>query len=260
MHGGDRNRTSPFAFTGNKFEFRALGSSKSLGFPNTVLNTIVAEAIDELADELEAELEGGAELDEAVARGRQGRRTTGNKQIVFGGDNYSDEWHTEAEQRGLLNLRTTPDALPWLVDEQTSGSSSTTTCSPSASSSRATRSPSSSTSMKLNIEAETAASIARTMILPAAVRHLGELKDAGPQRRLGDELKAAIDGSSRRSARSRRPTPGTAAEGLDARQATCATRSSPRWTPSASVADKLEKLVADDLWPLPKYSEMLFIK
>ena len=73
MHGGDRNRTSPFAFTGNKFEFRALGSSMSLGFPNTVLNTIVAEAIDELADELEAKTSGGGGLDEAVTRGRQGR-------------------------------------------------------------------------------------------------------------------------------------------------------------------------------------------
>ena len=72
MHGGDRNRTSPFAFTGNKFEFRALGSSMSLAFPNTVLNTIVAEAIDDLADKLEAKISAGEEAGAAVADGRQG--------------------------------------------------------------------------------------------------------------------------------------------------------------------------------------------
>ena len=118
LHGGDRNRTSPFAFTGNKFEFRALGSSMSLGFANTVLNTIVAEAIDEMADEVEAALQGARSATTPFSRssGRPGRRTSA---IVFGGDNYSDEWHEEAEKRGLANLRTTPDALPWMVEKQT---------------------------------------------------------------------------------------------------------------------------------------------
>ncbi len=110
MHGGDRNRTSPFAFTGNKFEFRALGSSMSLAFPNTVLNTIVAEAIDELADRLEAKTSGGMDVAEAVIEVVK-ESYTANKQICFDGDNYSEEWHAEAEQRGLKNLRTTPDAL-----------------------------------------------------------------------------------------------------------------------------------------------------
>ena len=114
MHGGDRNRTSPFAFTGNKFEFRALGSSMSLSLPNTVLNTIVAEAVDYLAEELEDALEAGADL-EAALRPILQRSYAANKQIVFGGDNYSEEWHAEAESRGLLNLRATPDALPYLA-------------------------------------------------------------------------------------------------------------------------------------------------
>src|SRR5690606_28310772 len=96
MHGGDRNRTSPFAFTGNKFEFRALGSSMSLAFPNTVLNTIVAEAIDELADQLEAKLNSGTELAEAVTEVVK-ESYAANKQIVFGGDNYDEAWHKEAE-------------------------------------------------------------------------------------------------------------------------------------------------------------------
>src|SRR6516165_10442444 len=102
LHGGDRNRTSPFAFTGNKFEFRALGSSMSLALPNTVLNTIVAEAIDALADELERSSESGAGLEDALPAILQASYAE-NKQIVFGGDNYSDDWHTEAEGRGLLN-------------------------------------------------------------------------------------------------------------------------------------------------------------
>ncbi len=145
MHGGDRNRTSPFAFTGNKFEFRALGSSMSLAFPNTVLNTIVAEAIDELADKLEAKTSGGMDVAEAVIEVVKDSYAA-NKQVCFGGDNYSEEWHAEAEQRGLKNLRTTPDALPEvLADDDRSPPSRTTTCSPSASWSRASRSGSSST-------------------------------------------------------------------------------------------------------------------
>ena len=118
LHSGDRNRTSPFAFTGNKFEFRALGSSQSPSFPNTVLNTIVAEAIDELADKLDAALKAGASLEKAIlAIVKESYRT--HRRIVFNGDNYSEAWHAEAEQRGLANLRSTPDALPWLVDRQT---------------------------------------------------------------------------------------------------------------------------------------------
>jgi len=109
LHGGDRNRTSPFAFTGNKFEFRALGSSASLGLPNTVLNTIVAEAVDELAADLKKGLKASkGDLFAAVAEVVKGVWTA-NKQIVFAGDNYSEAWHVEAEKRGLENLHTTPD-------------------------------------------------------------------------------------------------------------------------------------------------------
>src|SRR6476661_6628572 len=102
MHGGDRNRTSPFAFTGNKFEFRALGSSMSLALPNTVLNTIVAEAIDQLCDKLEARGSNGTSTEEAVVE--IVRETySANKQICFDGDNYTEAWHQEAERRGLIN-------------------------------------------------------------------------------------------------------------------------------------------------------------
>ena len=109
---GDRNRTSPFAFTGNKFEFRALGSSASPSLPNTVLNTIVAESIDRLSNEVESR---GIDALPDILK----ESWNSSKQVVFNGDNYSEEWHKEAEQRGLLNLRTTPDALPELVKPET---------------------------------------------------------------------------------------------------------------------------------------------
>ena len=109
---GDRNRTSPFAFTGNKFEFRALGSSQSPSLPNTVLNTIVAEAIDSLCEDLENAMAGtkkkpGKSFEEALPAVIAAAYKTA-RPIVFGGDNYSEEWHKEAGKRGLLNLRTHP--------------------------------------------------------------------------------------------------------------------------------------------------------
>ncbi len=103
LHGGDRNRTSPFAFTGNKFEFRALGSSQSLAMPNTVLNTIVAEAIDDLAGKLKTALKGSRrEPREGGRESRSATATAANKRIIFDGDNYAPEWHEEAEKRGLV--------------------------------------------------------------------------------------------------------------------------------------------------------------
>lgn len=109
----DRNRTSPFAFTGNKFEFRMLGSASSISGPNTVMNTIVADAISYIADELE-------KADDVTAKAKELIRdlATKHKRIIFNGNNYSDEWVREAESRGLLNLKNTADAVPHLVDEK----------------------------------------------------------------------------------------------------------------------------------------------
>lgn len=109
----DRNRTSPFAFTGNKFEFRSLGSNLNIACPNIMLNTFVAEELAEFADELEK-----ADDFEAAAKALIKRVYSEHKRIVFNGDNYSDEWVKEAEKRGLLNLRTMPDALPYYVSEK----------------------------------------------------------------------------------------------------------------------------------------------
>ncbi len=112
----DRNRTSPFAFTGNKFEFRMLGSSFSISGPNIVLNTITADILEKFADRLEAAQDFGKELD-AVLR----ETVRKHRRIVFNGDNYTQEWVREADARGLLNLRTTPDALPCFISEKNIG-------------------------------------------------------------------------------------------------------------------------------------------
>ena len=109
----DRNRTSPFAFTGNKFEFRMVGSSQSIADCNTMLNTIVAEELSQFADQLEGAKDFESALNELV------RKTiTDHKRIIFNGNNYSDEWVAEAQERGLLNLKSTVEALPYLVKEK----------------------------------------------------------------------------------------------------------------------------------------------
>jgi len=111
---GDRNRTSPFAFTGNKFEFRAVSSNQSIGYPNIALNVAVTESLDYIATELEQAVKGGKKLDKAVAE-LLPKVIKENKQIIFNGNNYADEWTKEAKKRGLLNLANTVDALPQLV-------------------------------------------------------------------------------------------------------------------------------------------------
>ena len=114
---GDRNRTSPFAFTGNKFEFRAVSSNQSIGYPNIALNVAVTESLDFIATELEQAVKGGKKLDKAVAE-LLPKVIKENKQIIFNGNNYADEWTREAKKRGLLNLANTVDALPQLVTKE----------------------------------------------------------------------------------------------------------------------------------------------
>ncbi|HVD38770.1 MAG TPA: glutamine synthetase III [Solirubrobacterales bacterium] len=257
LHGGDRNRTSPFAFTGNKFEFRALGSSMSLGFPNTVLNTIAAEAIDELAGKLEARLDSGVEMPQAVIEIVK-ESYLANKQVCFGGDNYSEEWHQEAERRGLKNLKTTPDALPEVLAESTIQAFENYHVLSKGELESRYEVWVEQYWLRANIEAEVAFSIAKTMILPAALRYLALIGESGVSaiegevRGLVDELVAGLGELEAANA-----DPGL--EGLEmaihARDKQLGAMADVR-----DAADKLERVVADDLWPLPKYEEMLFIK
>jgi glutamine synthetase len=260
LHGGDRNRTSPFAFTGNKFEFRALGSSMSLSLPNTVLNTIVAEAIDSLSEELEDALGSGGNL-EAALRPILQRSYAANKQIVFGGDNYSEEWHADAEQRGLLNLRQTPDALPYLLADDTV----TVFDNYGVLTQREIESRYEvfleQYVTKINIEAETAASIARTMLLPAAARHLGILLEAQLSELASEtsdliaQFTTAIRALEDANLEENQPHDDLLKHATYMQNSVL-----PAMSAARAAADKLEKVVADDLWPLPKYSEILFIK
>ena len=259
MDGGDRNRTSPFAFTGNKFEFRALGSSMSLAFPNTVLNTIAAEAIDELAGKLEEKISGGTDMPEAVIEIVKDAYLA-NKVVCFSGDNYSDEWYAEAEKRGLKNLRTTPDALPEvLADDTVAAFENYDVLSKRELESRYEVWVE-QYSIRANIEAETTHSIAKTMILPAALRYMALIKDSGVAEGLSTEVEAQLGelGEALKALEEANAYP-EGLEGIDlavhARDKQIAAMSQVR-----DAADKLEKTVADDLWPLPKYEEMLFIK
>ncbi|MDX6615836.1 MAG: glutamine synthetase [Solirubrobacterales bacterium] len=257
MHGGDRNRTSPFAFTGNKFEFRAVGSSASLSFPNTVLNTIVAEAIDDLADKLEAK---AGDVTTGVAEVVKDAYT-GNKRILFDGDNYDEAWHAEAEQRGLKNLKTTPDALPEVLAEPTIAAFEKYKVLSKRELESRYEVWCEQYAINANIEAETTANIGRTMILPAALRYLALLADAdageitNSVKPLVNELSNALDGLD---------TANLYPDGVEDDAMTLAEYARDHQVPGMEsvreAADKLEGVVADYLWPMPKYSEILFIK
>jgi glutamine synthetase len=258
LDGGDRNRTSPFAFTGNKFEFRALGSSMSLAFPNTVLNTIAAEAIDDLAGKLQQRLDGGAEMPEAVMEIVKGSYLA-NRAVCFSGDNYSEEWHAEASSRGLKNLKTTPDALPEVIAEQTVAAFENY----SVLSKRELESRFEvwveQYAIRANIEAETAYSIAKTMILPAALRYLAVINASGVAEGVAAEVREHLEAMGRALLKLEEANEDPGLDGIEfaiyTRDNQLAAMADVR-----AAADKLEKIVADDLWPLPKYEEMLFIK
>jgi len=263
MHGGDRNRTSPFAFTGNKFEFRALGSSMSLALPNTVLNTIAAQAIDDLADKLEARSGGGGSLEEAILAVVK-ETYAAHKRIIFSGDNYSEDWHEEAASRGLANLRQTPDALPWLVDPATVEVFSRYEVLSERELESRYEVSLEQYMTTINIEGETAAALARTMLLPAAIRGLAGLEAVGGGagiERLRGELSSLIDEFvetifALEAANRDHPEVDDLLDGARYVQTTVIDA----MAAVREVADRLEKVVPDDLWPLPKYSEVLFIK
>ncbi len=255
---GDRNRTSPFAFTGNKFEFRALGSNQSTGLPNTVLNTIVAEGIDDLLDKLEEARAGGDDLATALPA-VLGEAFRTHRPVVFGGDGYSQEWHDEAAERGLLNLPTTPDALPQLIAESTVQTLGGYRVLDERELQARYEIALEQYVITVNIEAETAADIATTKILPAAARYITELVEAGLDD-YADEVRgettrfvAAI--KEFRAINAVHPDEGILVEAIYMRDKVI-----PAMARVREIADGLERIVADNQWPLPKYAEILFIK
>jgi glutamine synthetase len=274
-HTSDRNRTSPFAFTGNKFEYRAVGSSQSISFPATVLTTIAAESIDELASEVQAALkEDGANL-EGVLQTVLSREVAACKRIIFNGDGYSQDWHHEAERRGLLNLRTALDALPRLTDEK-----NTALFEKYGVLSRKELESREEILVEhyfktVNIEGEMTAEMARTIVLPAAVRYLDNLLDAFHNfRELDPDNRNRASGLSR-LVDSLNESVNELVDGLDHLDAQNAELGGddmhskafhvrdnviPAMSRVRAACDRLERMVPDDLWPLPRYREMLFVR
>lgn len=268
-HAGDRNRTSPFAFTGNKFEFRALGSSQSPSFPMVVLNTIVAEAIDDMTDELKEELETGT-IEKALAKVLRSRLKE-CKPIVFNGDGYSDEWQEEAAKRGLLNLKTTPDALPALnSNKNVDLFKKYRVLSKKEIDSRLEIWTEQYITTR-TIEVDTIESIAKTMIFPATIRYLAELGRAVEQTESAgldstgsknmlekvntglNKLSMALDKLADIQAKLK-------FKNLTEHASKVESEILPVMTEIRDAVDLLERYVADDHWPLPVYREMLFIK
>ena len=268
---GDRNRTSPFAFTGNKFEFRAVGSSQSISGPQIVLNTIVAESLDEIATTLEKGVASGKDLNSEI-QALLPKLIAESKHVIFNGDNYSEAWHAEAEKRGLPNRRSTIDSLPDFVTPKSIALFGKY----GVLSEREILSRYEifleNYKKTINIESQLTIQIASRMILPAALRYqsqvaeaMGHLKGAGvtvpkTQAALLTDLVQAIDelqgATDKLSAAVEEHNEGDSlAHAKHARDAII-----PAMNAVRVAGDRLEGLVADDLWPLPTYQEMLFVK
>jgi glutamine synthetase len=266
---GDRNRTSPFAFTGNKFEFRALGSSQSISFPATVLNTIVAESIDELCNGLEEECGKGASIEEAL-RELLAREIPRIRHIIFNGDGYSEEWHEEAARRGLLNL-TTMEALQRISDEKNLRLfEKYEVLSPRELEAREEVAID-HYFKTLNIEGETTAEMARTLVMPAAVRYLGDLLTAADRAQRHDidaggvvstarEVSALINGLNDALASLVHQNEELGGDDVHSKAHHMVDNVVPAMKRVREVVDKLEKILPDEEWPLPRYRDMLFVK
>jgi len=271
-HSGDRNRTSPFAFTGNKFEFRAVGSSASIAWPNTVLNTIVAESLDYVAGQLEAAVgskPSASRLQTGVISVLK-KLIKEHKRAIFDGDNYSEEWHAEAAQRGLPNLKDSVEAFGVLRAKKNVDLFRKYGVLSKAEHDSRTHIMVEKYIKQLAIEAETMVSIARGQILPAALRHQHRMAEAaGATKAAGvdcDDTVAALRSFVDLVTKLRNATAAVeqASAQHDADPMKHAGQISrvlkPAMTELRAVVDALEGLVAADLWPLPTYRDLLFLK
>ena len=268
----DRNRTSPFAFTGNKFEFRAVGSSQSISGANIILNTIVAESIDYVASKLEAAVASGTDFNAALQTIVK-ETLTECKDILFDGNNYSDEWLEEATKRGLPNLKSAVDALPHLVSESARAMFLKYGIFSERESESRFAIMVENYIKAINIEAQLTAEIASTVILPAAIKYQGSFAgslasvksvtgsvsdvQAGLLNCLVskvDALKVAIDGLAKAHAGAHHVTGDLIDEAKYYHDSVI-----PAMLAVRTAADVLETVVDDEAWPLPKYREMLFV-
>ncbi|NCS84165.1 MAG: glutamine synthetase type III, partial [Cyanobacteria bacterium] len=266
---GDRNRTSPFAFTGNRFEFRAVGSGQSVAGPLVAMNTILADSLNWIAEQLEAKLKEGIELNTAIQSIlKEIMDKHGN--VVFGGNGYSSEWHKMAvEERGLANLPTTADALPVLKEKYIEELfDKIGVLSPVELESRF-EVYAEQYLLSIEVEAKLVISMAKTTIYPAAMKYLSNLtstiaslKDMSIEidtttvkkvAQLADLMMTEVSKLSDAIAKHDFET-------TEAHLQYFATTIRSLMEEVRKYADALEAEIADELWPLPTYEEMLFIK
>jgi glutamine synthetase len=264
---GDRNRTSPFAFTGNRFEFRAPGSLQSIAGPMVTINTIMAEALDYIATDLEKAVAAGTEFNVAVQKILE-EIITVHGSAVFNGDGYSEDWQIEAASRGLPNLRTTLDALPELITESSMELFSKYGVFTHREMHSRYEIGLEQYALSVGVEARLSLEIGATLVLPAAVRYqtevalnLGALKAAGVEADTAALDDVSVPLTALRSALSALREALVHKSGLTTLQEAEHARDAllPAMAAVRTAADQLEGIVADDLWPLPTYQEMLFI-
>ena len=263
----DRNRTSPFAFTGNKFEFRALGSSDSVASPNVVLNTIVAEAFCDIADELEKADDFELALHDLIKK-----LATEHQRIVFNGDGYSDEWIVEAEKRGLPNIKTMVDAIPALTTDKAIKLFEKFGVFTKAELESRAEVQYEAYSKALNIEAKAMIDIAGKQIIPAVIKATTELStsiasvksasvgaDTIVQEELLVETSALLAETQKALANLKKAIAEAATKEEGKEQATFfkdVIREA--MADLRTPVDKLEMIVDKDLWPMPSYGDLIF--
>lgn len=263
----DRNRTSPFAFTGNKFEFRMPGSSFSISGPNVVLNTIVAESLSQFADVLETAEDFTKALNSLIKA-----TITGHKRIIFNGNNYSEEWVKEAKNRGLLNLKTTVDALPYFItDKNIRLFTKHKVFTPSEMHSRY-EILMETYCKTLNIEAQTMLEMVKKEIIPAVCAYMKDLSDtAVSKKRLSPDIScslekcllaklAALSESLYQKAKvledsllGVKNNNTLLAQGEHYRDVVF-----PAMQELRVIADEVESLTGEKYWPFPTYGQLLF--
>ena len=266
---GDRNRTSPFAFTGNRFEFRAVGSSQSVSGPLVAMNTMLADSLDWIAEKLEASLAASSNQTEAVIKVLQElMQQHGN--VVFGGDGYSPEWHRMAvEERGLKNIPTTADALPALLEADVIELfKKTGVLTPVELASRY-EVYAEQYILAIEVEAKLVIDMAKTLIYPAAMSYLSDLSSAiSGAREVGVELDATVVNkvAAETGAMMKAVEELSSLIGMHDFDTTedhmkfCADTIRGLMDEVREHADYLELEVSDELWPLPKYRELLFFR
>jgi glutamine synthetase len=271
----DRNRTSPFAFTGNKFEFRAVGSSQSIAWPNTILNAIVADSLDFMATEIETLTNSGIELNAAVAKVVK-ETLSKNERILFNGDNYSQEWHEEAEKRGLPNLKSTIEALPVLIEDDAKELFAKYGILQEDELVSRYNIMLEGYCKTINVEALLTANIATTMILPAALEYQNRVattvvqtkqalsgvnltSQEGMLRELCEKVNKLRESIELLESLSHSNKDDDEESELFNHAKFYQHKVIPAMNEVRNVADELEMIVDDSLWPLPKFREMLYI-